>query len=797
MEANNSKIIDAYLLGEMSAQDVQRFETELSQNEALQQEVQLQKDFHEAAKRNVVRAEVKDAARSYHFTKKIKWFAGGGAVLLIAALAGTFLLNSSSSNIEGVAESDEHIPTFLDSTATLIPDLEREIFTWSGKDSLYLSKTGVLISIPEGALLQNGVPFKGQAIIEWQEARDGATIMRSGLSTTSNGNLLETQGMFSLRASDANGNLLDIDPNIGIYVQVPVDEIKPGMQLYEGEFDKNGVINWVNPTPMEKIPVPIDMAELNFYPAGYEDTLNKLQLNQGKKYRDSLYLACEVSIQKLTNEIQNDSIYFAPNVERTLLKVEEEALFKKFNSRQKSQYLFDNNCATCHKRDVNSTGPFLKGVRAKWKRNGLPENAIFEWVRDWQIAANKYPYAKELTKWSPVAMSRFPNLTDDDIRGILDFIDDPQYQTNYKRVENKTIPPSSILAFWKPKFNNTNLATREFELRMQAIHQTCDENILRIYTSNLSQPLWYSDSLAMKRGHKAFEAFYTERVGAVNPKNPHLKSLDRFYEEGIAELKQRIEQFRKEELAAERAWDGKMNQARMDEILRTSNRKGQSFNEEYNFNLNYVGKQLGPTQGFVYKQNATILNIDRQVYEATLNRKTTTIAFNGKESTIQYNDFTFEVENPKQFGRLFAYLLPDKFNSYERIDGTNGKFSYPLNDRVNYTVVVLGINEGSYFYHEIPNINAGEFGKIELKPINAAAFEKRIEVINSNRKSGDVMSFKDEFTWLKLEQENYQVQRLRQEKRAFLERMRRVVFPCYGGVDDRGDEYRQTKIELE
>jgi hypothetical protein len=796
MEANNTKIIDAYLLGEMSAQDAARFEAELTKNVDLQQEVQLQKDFHEAAQRNVVRADVKNAAKSYHFAKKIKWFSGGSAILIVAAVVGGLVLNSSKTNVQGSSESDAHEPSFLDSTATLIPDLEREIFTWNGTDSLYLSQSGVLISIPEGALLQNGVPFKGKAVIEWQEARDGATIMRSGLSTTSNGNLLETQGMFSLRASDANGNLLDIDPNIGIYVQVPVDEIKPGMQLYQGEFDENKRINWVNPTPMEKIPVPVDMAALNFYPTGYEDTLNKLQLNQGKKYRDSLYLACEVSIQNQSNDIA-DSIRLVSTIQSPLLKAEEEALFKKFNSRQKSQYLFENNCATCHKRDVNSTGPFLKGVRAKWKRNGLPESAIFEWVRDWQIAANKYPYARELTNWSPTAMSRFPQLTDEEIRGILDFIDDPQYHTNNKIVENKTIPPSSVLAFWKPKFNNTNLATREFERRMTAIHQTCDENILRIYTSNLSQPLWYSDSLAMKRGHKQFEAFYQERVGAVNPNNPHLKNLEQFYNDGIAELKQRIEQFRKEELAAERAWDGRMNQARMYEILRTSNRKSQSFNEEFNYNLNYVGKQLGPIQGFVYRQNATIVNIDRQVYEATLNRKTTTISFNGKESTIQYNDFSFEVENPKQYERLFAYLLPDKFNSYERIDGTNGRFSYPLNDRVNYTVVVLGFNEGNYFYHEIPNINAGEFGKIQLKPISSEAFEKRIETINSSRKSGDVMSFKNEFAWLKLEQENYKVQRLRQEKRAFLERIRRVVFPCYEANDDRADNYNQREIEMQ
>ncbi len=759
MEANNTKIIDAYLLGEMSEQDAQRFETELSQNEALRAEVQLQKDFHEAAKRNVVRAEVKDVARSYHFAKKIKWFAGGGAVLLIAALAGTLLLNSSSSNFEGAAESDAHVPTFLDSTATLVPDLEREIFTWSGKDSLYLSKSGVLISIPEGALLQNGVAFKGQAIIEWQEARDGATIMRSGLSTTSNGNLLETQGMFSLRASDANGNLLDIDPNIGIYVQVPVDEIKPGMQLYEGEFDKNGVINWVNPTPMEKIPVPIDMAELNFYPAGYEDTLNKLQLNQGKKYRDSLYLACEM------NELYDvASQSYAYSLNDTALNLIPVSFWDKKQGKGVPRNL----------------------TRQEFQKLKQDSYIAIEMNKNF---SNRSSIEKEL--------KRIENLFSSDILLLaaeeMGLIEKHNFLTQ-KLIQMKTIPPSSVLAFWKPKFNNTNLATREFERRMQAIHQTCDESILRIYTSNLSQPLWYSDSLAMKRGHKAFEPFYTERVGAVNPNNPHLKNLERFYEEGIAELKQRIEHFRKEELAAERAWDGKMNQARMDEILRSSNRKSESFDEEYRFNHRHVSQQLGFTQPILLTQNVIIVNIDREVYEATLNRKTTTITFNGKESTIQYNDFSFEVENPKQFGRLFAYLLPDKFNSYERIDGVNGKFSYPLNDRVNYTVVILGINEGSYFYHEIPNINAGEFAKIELKPINSAAFEKRIEAINSARKSGDVMSFKDEFTWLKLEQENYQVQRLRQEKRAFLERMRKVVFPCYDGVDNPEEEYRQTTI---
>jgi hypothetical protein len=199
--------------------------------------------------------------------------------------------------------------------------------------------------------------------------------MRSGLSTTSNGNLLETQGMFSLRASDVNGNLLDIDPNIGIYVQVPVDEIKPGMQLYQGEFDENKRINWVNPTPMEKIPVPVDMASLNFYPTGYEDTLNKLQLNQGKKYRDSLYLACEL----INVEIQTTS---------TIPMSLSDSLF-----------LYQD---------------FTK----------MSENDLLDFIEK----SNKI-YLKSVGNTSGYDGPRFIG-----------------------------VPPSSVLAFWKPKFNNTNLA---------------------------------------------------------------------------------------------------------------------------------------------------------------------------------------------------------------------------------------------------------------------------------------------------------------------------------------------------
>lgn len=698
METNNTKIIDAYLSGSMSETDKISFEENLKGNVALQQEVALQNDLYEAAKRNVTREAVQSTAKKYHLNQKIKWLTAGAAILILttAVVAGIWKLNQ-----EETAPSENSSPpseaSFLDTTAVLINDLGREILIWEGKDSVYLSKSGVLLSIPEGAFLKDGNLYTGKAVIEWQEARDGATIMRSGLSTTSNGELLETQGMFSFRAHDENGNLLDLDPEIGIYVQVPVNEIKPGMQLYQGEFAENGLINWVNPSPLEKIPVPVPMTDLNFYPNGYEDTLDQLKLNESKQYRDSLYLACE----------------------------------------------------------------FLDNSYNFWGDN-QPDDSGFGSVHS---SMNPNPF---LT-------------TSDDLLGTIDtFITDyvmPSIQAP------KTIPPSSVLAFWNPKFDQTILATHEFERRMATIHQTCEKKLLQLYTTNLNKPMWYIDSLAMSLGFDAFERFYAERVGALNLTNPHLANLTEFYNQGIETIQKEVAEIRTQERKAEKEWDDQISVSRLKEILRETDRKNQNFNEEYNFNHGFVSHQLGFTQSFRLRRNVIIVNIDREVRKATENRKTTTISFGGKTSTIQYNDFSFEVKDHSNYKKLYAYLLPSEFTSYERIQGNAGKFNYPLNNGLKYTVVIFAMNEESYFYHETGSLNGGNLGEITLEPITNYTFEKRIEKINQARKSENVMSFEDELSWLKLEQTNHKVQRLREEKSAFLERIRHVVFPCYEGKE--------------
>lgn len=396
MNPEITKLIEQYLAGELSAEDKAVFEDRLAKNEKLQEEVEFQRTIHEAAKRSAIRQEVVNASKSFHFGQNLKW--GGLGLGIIAVLSSSVWV---ATQIVGI-KKEIPLEDLKELTATLaesspIDLLPSEFFSWAGQDTAMLSREGVLISIPNNAFLLNGQPYTDQAIVQWQEALDGTSIVKSGLSTTSDGRLLETQGMFSFSATTPEGKQLTINPKVGIYVQVPVDEYKEGMMLFDGQKDKNGMINWVNPKTLEKIPIPVPMDQLDFYPPGYEDKLNELKARKDKKYRDSLYLSFE----------EEGS---TPN----LTSVEKE-----WNGKD----LFNQKCAACHMADKNTTGPKLRNVRAKWTNGGAQSGSVYSWVRDWQSTAKKDKYAAEIMKWSPVAHSDHPELTNHSIDLIFDYID--------------------------------------------------------------------------------------------------------------------------------------------------------------------------------------------------------------------------------------------------------------------------------------------------------------------------------------------------------------------------------------
>lgn len=90
---------------------------------------------------------------------------------------------------------------------------------------------------------------------------------------------------------------------------------------------------------------------------------------------------------------------------------------------QDGEALFNSKCATCHTPHKDMTGPKLYNVRTLWEEGGAGEGMLHQWVRNWQVAAAKDPFAAKQVDWSPSAMSFFPNMTDDEIEAIFDYVD--------------------------------------------------------------------------------------------------------------------------------------------------------------------------------------------------------------------------------------------------------------------------------------------------------------------------------------------------------------------------------------
>lgn len=712
MNPELTKLIEQYLAGELSPQDARTFEDRMASNETLREAVAEQREIHAGAKRAYQRQQIEKIGKRYHFRKNL--LKGGLSILIVGAITAATLFIFNQLNCEpDIPVLTEEVRSKLDKQAPM--DLDAQYFLIPKEGGVVLSEDGVLISVPKGAFSQNGKPYNKPVTVQFQEAIDPADIMQGGLSTTSNGELLETGGMISVTGYTIDGKPLDFNPEVGVYVQVPMQDTKSDMQLYDGELQADGSINWVKPEPLEKIPVPVPMKDLDFYPAGYENYLNDQKWKTSKQSRDSLYLSFE-----------------------------EEGCYP--------PYEFGSDES-------------LEDFGVSFQSLPKAENRVF------QFADNRSNLNAEV---------HF--VQDDDLSDTTEFaVDSAAFASNY-------IYPSNVLAFWNEGFNNTNLATREFERRMQMIHQTCDNSVLKVYTSNIDKSLKECDDQLVAMGYFQFEQFAAENVGKLKAGNPHVKQLQRFYDKSIKQLKRRNTILQKQESNRRKKHYATTKKSREDEAKRTKWREKQAYQEEYDYNLKSMYKQLGMTRGFTITKaslakvenhvpRSAIKNIDRLVADATRNRESLTITRGGKTGKIVYNDFSFEVSNAKDYIKLFAYVLPYELNSYQRVEGKNGKFSHPLNDAFRYNIAVVGVKEDGYGFFKQLNIKKGKLGTIKLKTVSEKKLDADVKQLNSGRNVRP-MQIDEELKWLAQERKDYKEQKMRKEMTAFRDEIRCIIFPC-------------------
>lgn len=442
--------IERYLLNELSGAEKLAFETELNQNTELQENLTFQKNLMTAIRKVGARKSAKKARKKYKVQKLLKQIGLGIAIAGAAAAAAYYFL-SSEEEVDNTVEFHQPIAFTENDTLSAAANqyLDQEVFAiLTNQDTVIETEDGVVVSIPAGAFDTD----KESVDLVMQTAVQSDDILKAGLSTTSNGEELETGGMFYMDAF-ADNERVNLQKNLT--VDVPANQKQTGMQLYEGEKMPNGEINWVTPKPVETFLTAVNIEVLDFYPPGYESTLNNWGL-YGKEFRDSLYFSfafdqsgmdfCEKLLlmgppkRKLTAP-ERDFLYGDNRpIDRLMTREEAEGLcemgmFSRFAGIEKGdpvigEKLFNGNCASCHFPDRDMTGPALTGARRRWMQNSTEEN-FYKWIKNSQsVIKSGDEYANQLFEaWNGSVMTP-QTVTNEQIDHIFAYVEVYSYAKN-------------------------------------------------------------------------------------------------------------------------------------------------------------------------------------------------------------------------------------------------------------------------------------------------------------------------------------------------------------------------------
>ncbi|MBK7886284.1 MAG: hypothetical protein IPJ86_02965 [Bacteroidetes bacterium] len=124
----------------------------------------------------------------------------------------------------------------------LLPDIMHHEIS-AERDTILSNHQGLELAIPAGAFIHDdGSAPSGKIMFHLQSFHDDLSILKEGLTTTCNGEMIETAGMFYCDAS-SNGKPLKLRKSINVSFRT--EEVKEGMQIFYGEKQADGVVNWI------------------------------------------------------------------------------------------------------------------------------------------------------------------------------------------------------------------------------------------------------------------------------------------------------------------------------------------------------------------------------------------------------------------------------------------------------------------------------------------------------------------------------------------------------------------------
>jgi hypothetical protein len=294
------------------------------------------------------------------------------------------------------------------------------------------------------------------------------------------------------------------------------------------------------------------------------------------------------------------------------------------------------------------------------------------------------------------------------------------------------VKPSQIRAIWNSEFNESLVATKEFEERLKVMHTACNGgSILNFYLENQEQELYKLDEKAanMDEGTTGlYRKFAAEKKGRVRPNEGLFKKLNDYYKEQKTIYSEAAKEARRKYLDENNQARIRAIQTEFKDRRERDSINGVFFNREFQTNLveayRQVGKPLNPappnTRRITWRVNRTgWKNLDQYVMESLAARKTLnyTDPETGKKAVIRFDTVNVNIAELETFDATRVYLIPKGYNSFIRLNEKDKKFTYNMNELLKYDLVIVAYKGEQAFSYTQQLIPTGEINTT-LQPIS-------------------------------------------------------------------------------
>ena len=644
----------------------------------------------------------------------------------------------------------------------------------SKQDNVIEGKNGTVIICPKGCFKN----AKGEIVddnikIELSEALSLEDMLLSNLTTTSDGRQLETDGMIYFNAT-ANGEQITINKENPVHIEIPTTEKKAGMMAYRGIRDEKGNMNWIEPKALDNYLVTVDINSLDFLPQGFQTEVDKGM--PYKKYKtatqgltDSLYYNLSVTDgSELRQGLVNININEQDNsISEVLQPVKWSYSKEKINTNEYDIIIK----ATIEKgwilfaKESNKGGPLPLDIffnpGKSYKLVGTLKNKKPDIKYDPGFKMNLSYYSNEvefrqrikLLDKSAIVTPSIEFMTCDNKQCLPPISE----KASIKIGESCGIDPAIIKVIKSEKYQNTFIATREFEKRLKVIFKTCNNEVLETYINNLDKNLYEVDSMAtiaVGEGeyHQDFVNFSQQRLTKVKHADKYADLLKGYYEKLLAKVKSELEKA----------------QIKVIKELNEKNEEVQKVADDYKKLLWKREKYRMETYGFNWTKTGWI-NIDNGTLP--------------KEWYKQPLEIT--IANGKQFDRVYTYVVYTSIKSLYRLNTTDNEQFYVGNTENKQMLMPkkkLGVAIAIGYKDEVPSLSVKEFEtgsepKFSLT-LSPSSIDKVKEAIRSYEKYAKENKISKDLEFMAKFYKEEQRQKELKKESEFILGLWNIAFPC-------------------